>query len=157
MNKCPKCEALVSNVNLEDMSIHLNYQPDLGCQYSQDIRRKLTTSIKNIFIFFVAIGLFAGCATTGPRANFYPVSEYKSAKSVSSQGIIKISKINMTGNLKDRDFTKLLPPFVAGFSKDNSTVSLVDGNKDVTYFDGELILNILTKSSLYFACNLYER
>ena len=27
MNKCPKCEALISNVNLEDMPIHLNYQP----------------------------------------------------------------------------------------------------------------------------------
>jgi len=104
-------------------------------------------SIIKMFMLFVAAALFTGCAT-GQRANFYPVTEYNSAKSIPSQGIIKISKIDMTGDLKDRNFTKLLPPFVAGFSKDNSTVSLVDGNKSVTFFDSELILNILTKSSL---------
>ena len=27
MAKCPKCDAVISNVNLEDVPIHVNYQP----------------------------------------------------------------------------------------------------------------------------------
>jgi hypothetical protein len=94
-----------------------------------------------------AIVLSAGCSS-GQRANFFPVSNYDYPRSSSSQGIIKISTINMTGDLNDRTVNDLLPPFVSGFSKENSAVSLVDGNKGVTYFDSELILNIITKSSL---------
>ncbi|MDO9229482.1 MAG: hypothetical protein Q7U03_07955 [Syntrophales bacterium] len=102
--------------------------------------------MKNVVILSVAICLLSGCAS-GPRTNFRPVSNYYSAKSASSQGVVKISKINITGDLKGST-ADLIPPFVAGFSKNNSTVSLVDDNKDITYFDSELILDIATKSSL---------
>jgi len=103
------------------------------------------SGIKRIVVLSAVIGLLAACS--GPRTTFNPLTNYDSAKSVSSQGIVKISKLDISGDLKERT-SGLVPPLVAGFSKINSTVSLVDGNKDVTYFDSELILHIATKSSL---------
>ncbi|PIP71126.1 MAG: hypothetical protein COW90_01645, partial [Nitrospirae bacterium CG22_combo_CG10-13_8_21_14_all_44_11] len=102
--------------------------------------------IKKIIVLSAAIGLLVGCAS-GPRTTFNPVSSYNSAKLVSSQGVVKISKINIAGDLKGNS-ADLIPSVVAGFSKKNNTVSLVADKKDLAYFDSELILDIVTKSSL---------
>lgn len=100
-----------------------------------------------IAIFSTAIILLSGC-TSGPRAKFNAVTNYYAANQGKSQGIIKVSKIDMSGDLKGVDSERLFPPFVGGFSKGNTAVNLVDSSSEVPYFDSDLTLKINTKSSL---------
>lgn len=102
--------------------------------------------IEKIIVLSAAIGLLIGCAA-GPKTTFHPVSTYQSVKSISSQNVVRITKINISGDLKDKSGDPV-PPLIAGFSKINDTVSLVTDKKEHTYFDCDLILDIATKRAL---------
>lgn len=98
-------------------------------------------------LFCYSMGLLlAGCAS-GPRASFNPTSQL-SPEIISSQNVVKLSEVKISGDLKGRN-ANLYLPFVSGFIKQNSSIAIDNGNNNnLSYFDAELILNINTKSSL---------
>ena len=105
----------------------------------------MSITINKIFLVAAAMVLLAACS--GPRTVFKPVTDYNYDQ-VTTQNVIKLSKIVINGSLKQRT-ANLIPPVIAGFSKNNKSISLVDDNK-ISYFDSELILSIDTKSSLSY-------
>jgi hypothetical protein len=97
-----------------------------------------------LILFVLIVSCLTACAAA-PRAVLKPVIDYN-FEEITTHNVIKLSKVNITGDLKRRT-DKLIPPIIAGFSKYNKSIKLVDDD-NVTYFDGELILNIDTKSTL---------
>lgn len=101
----------------------------------------------NISIIILSLVLLNGCAIR-PKG-FYPLVNYRSS-TLSSINLVKISNIQMTGDLQARKIN-IYSPFSAGFNKQNKTINLFDSeNNALNYYDGELKINIHATSSVSF-------
>lgn len=102
-----------------------------------------------IKILVLTFALLAGCAS-GPRTTFKSMYEYEPKKAKLSDGVVKISRLSITGELNNNSNADLMPALMSGFLKNSRNIKLVDSDKDTNYFDSELTLDISAKSSLSF-------
>lgn len=98
-------------------------------------------------VLALSFALLAGCAS-GPRSTFQTINGFEPKDYASSEAIVKISKLSLSGNLSNNSSTEIMPVLMAGFAKNSNNVKLVDAKNAKSYFDSDLSLDIIAKSSL---------
>ena len=102
-------------------------------------------SARSFVMAFTLLVFLAGCSA-GPRINFYPADSYPSTK-LASQNVIKLSEVQLEGDLSKRK-TNILPPIISGITKENNSLTVISDADNAGYHEGELFIKIHTTANL---------